>query len=561
MPLPDIMTAPVVEQPWQRIQQRVPQHDETLLSHPPLMQAAQHVENNHQHLKNNDLCILGRSLAELRADARTCLVSLAQDYTEQLLNHPITTGNADRIIVSGHQPTLFHPGVWIKNFALGHLSIQTGGIGLNLVVDNDNLASSSIQVPVGTRDRPLRRPIPYDDDREAKPWEDARLRNPRLFDTFADRVATAMHGWESDPLLSDMWPIATSYRQHSQSLRDCLTAARHTMERSWGLQNLELPLSWICQSPPFLWFAAGILIDLPRFLETHNSVLQEFRRVNRIRSQTHPVPELATKAQWLEAPFWIWRQGQPQRKRLLVGRGATELILSDGDQEIGRLPLAATASSGYDAVEALQNMQQSGVRFRTRALTTTLFARLCLSDLFIHGIGGAKYDEMTDQIISRFYGIRPPSFHTITATLHMDFARPYNVTQHDLRRCQSRLRDIQFNPDRHISSQHQPAAQALIEEKRELMHQQRACRQARIRGQSVHAPSTGYRRLLRFREISRQLAGFAQDQRELWDQEQRTLIAQLQANDVILNREYAFCLYSRQKLKNLMQSLPDRGEH
>ncbi|MEO1996193.1 MAG: hypothetical protein ABGZ17_13065 [Planctomycetaceae bacterium] len=536
----------------------MPQHDETLLSNPPLTQAAQHVENNHQHLENNDLCILGRSLAELRSDARTTLVSLAHDYTEQLLNHPITTGNTDRIIVSGHQPTLFHPGVWIKNFALGHLSNRTGGIGLNLVVDNDNLTSSSIQVPVGTRDRPLRRPIPYDDDREAKPWEDARLRNPRLFDTFADRVATAMRDWESDPLLSEMWPIATSYRQHSQSLRDCLTAVRHTTERSWGLQNLELPLSWVCQSTPFLWFAAGILIDLPRFLETHNNVLQEFRRVNRIRSQTHPVPELATKAQWLEAPFWIWRQGQTQRKRLLIGRRASELILSDGEQEIGRLPLTTTASNdGHDAVDALQNMQQSGVRFRTRALTTTLFSRLCLSDLFIHGIGGAKYDQMTDQIISRFYGIRPPSFHTITATLHMDFARPYDVTQHDLRRCQSRLRDIQFNPDRHLASQHQSAAQSLIEEKRELIRQQRACRQARISGQSVRVPSTGYHRLLRFREISRQLAGFAQDQCGLWNQERRTLIAQLQANDVILNREYAFCLYSRQKLKNLMQSLPD----
>ena len=31
-----------------------------------------------------------------------------------------------------------------------------------------------------------------------------------------------------------------------------------------------------------------------------------------------------------------------------------------------------------------------------------------LSDLFIHGIGGAKYDELTDEIIRRFFGIEPP---------------------------------------------------------------------------------------------------------------------------------------------------------
>ena len=34
------------------------------------------------------------------------------------------------------------------------------------------------------------------------------------------------------------------------------------------------------------------------------------------------------------------------------------------------------------------------VRLRTRALTTTLFSRFLLGDLFIHGIGGSKYDEL-----------------------------------------------------------------------------------------------------------------------------------------------------------------------
>ena len=36
---------------------------------------------------------------------------------------------------------------------------------------------------------------------------------------------------------------------------------------------------------------------------------------------------------------------------------------------------------------------------RPRALTLTLFARLCVADFFIHGIGGGKYDEVTDRII------------------------------------------------------------------------------------------------------------------------------------------------------------------
>jgi len=557
------MTTPVVEQPWQRTEQRVPRHDRAVLSNPPLPQAAEHVEHNHRQLHEAPVSILGRSLADLRSAARQTIIQMAADYTGRVLNVPVTPADNDRLILSGHQPSLFHPGVWIKNFAIGQLASRCGGRGLNLVVDNDNLDSTGISVPVGTRDQPARQQILFDDDRGPRPWEDARIRNPQLFDSFADRVAQAFSGWSSQPMLPEFWAAATAHRQHSDSLRDCLTAARQTAEHHWGLQNLEVPLSWICTSEPFLWFAAGILNDLPRFVEIHNTVLHEFRQVNRIRSQTHPVPELAVHTRWLESPFWVWRQGDARRKRLLIERRTSELSLSDGDQEIARVPLA-TAQTGdpQAAVTALAEMQQRGIRLRTRALTTTLFARLCLADLFVHGIGGAKYDEMTDQIISRFYGIRPPAFHTITATLHLDLVQPHDVTPQELSRCRSRLRDIRFNPDRHISAQHMPAAAALIDEKREMIRQQHACKQARIAGEQIEVATPGYQRLHRFREINRQLAELAQEQRAFWDREQTNLQTQLQANDVLLNREYPFCLYPRPKLQQLMQSLgqTDTGE-
>jgi len=558
------MTTPLVEQPWQRTRQRVPRSDRAVLSNPSLQQAVQHVEHNHRQLQDAQLFILGRSLADLRSAARETVLQMARDYTGRVLNLPVASADNDRLILSGHQPTLFHPGVWIKNFAIGHLSRRSGGIGLNLVVDNDNLDSVGIHVPVGTRDRPARQQILFDDDRGPQPWEDARLLNPRLFDSFADRVAHAVRDWGIEPMLTEFWPAATAYRQQNDSLRDCLTTVRQATERLWGLENLELPLSWICTSEPYLWFAAGILADLPRFLEIHNTALHQFRRVNRIRSQTHPVPELAAQARWLESPFWVWRQGETQRKRLFVERRSSELSLSDGDQEIARMPLVtARAGDGHAAVTALADMQRRGVRLRTRALTTTLFSRLCLADLFVHGIGGAKYDEMTDQIISRFYGIRAPTFHTITATLHMDLAPAHDVTPQELSDCRSRLRDIQFNPDRYISAQHIPAAATLIEEKREMIRQQQACRQARISGESIEVATPGYQRLHRLREINRQLAELAQDQRAFWDQEQTNLHAQLQANEILLSREYPFCLYPRPKLQKLMQSLtePDGVDH
>ena len=45
--------------------------------------------------------------------------------------------------------------------------------------------------------------------------------------------------------------------------------------------------------------------------------------------------------------------------------------------------------------EIQECLRESGVKIRPRAILTTLYSRLFLSDLFIHGIGGAKYDAWT----------------------------------------------------------------------------------------------------------------------------------------------------------------------
>jgi hypothetical protein len=57
------------------------------------------------------------------------------------------------------------------------------------------------------------------------------------------------------------------------------------------------------------------------------------------------------------------------------------------------------------------------LRITPRALTLTLFFRLLIVDQFIHGIGGARYDRVTDAVINDFFGLTPPRFCVTTATL------------------------------------------------------------------------------------------------------------------------------------------------
>src|SRR6185437_3586626 len=79
----------------------------------------------------------------------------------------------------------------------------------------------------------------------------------------------------------------------------------------------------------------------------------------------------------------------------------------------------ATAD-GFTAAEQLgQWLKRNRVRLSPRALVLTLFIRLCAADQFIHGIGGGRYDQVTDRIIANYFKIEPPRFSVTTATMYL----------------------------------------------------------------------------------------------------------------------------------------------
>src|SRR5262249_21162207 len=132
----------------------------------------------------------------------------------------------------------------------------------------------------------------------------------------------------------------------------------------------------------------------------------------------HPVPDLGRQGDWLEAPFWAWRAGAPRRRPLLVRQLARTMELRIGGEPgpLLEIPLAADREACC-AVEQLRTLPARGVRLRARALTTTMSAGLMLGGLFLHGIGGAKYDELGDAIAQRFFGFEPPTYFTLSMTL------------------------------------------------------------------------------------------------------------------------------------------------
>lgn len=520
-------------------QLKVPRTDGSWLQQPSAGQAAAWVQANARLLADAELDIQGYGLAQLRTWAREEVFRAAQAYVSPWANIAQRPTGSAAWVVGGHQPALFHPGVWAKNFAIGRLAAQFSGVSLNLVVDNDTLTSQTIKVPTGTIDNPQVAHLPFDRAQSQQPWEDVTVQDRTLFNSFADRVQAKLQGWRYEPMLREFWPEVIAQLSVSGRVADGFTAARNLWERKWGLENLELPLSRLCQLPPFLWFVSHLVAHLPRFSAIYNESVRGYRQRNGIHSTSHPVPELTRLGDWLEAPFWVWRTGDQRRSRLFARQKQQTIELSvDGRELLGELPLTPDERA-EGAVSRLQELQAAGLHIRTRALTTTLFSRVCLADLFVHGIGGAKYDEITDELIEGFWGLPVPHYWTVSGTLQLPLGRQ-PATRQDLIRTQRHTWDLQWNPTRALHDLQLPRVQQLKEEFSTILRQP--------------ARELSERRD-RHRELSRIKGELSEWTRERIPATQARLVEvqrQLTANQILQDREYSFVLYPADKLRRFL---------
>jgi hypothetical protein len=545
---------------------RAPREDRAALVEPPFEDVPELVAENLRHQSRlHDCNLQGRSLAEISLLARTELLAAARRWTGAYRNvkedvkgnSPIfadaQTGTLPAkigtvpdpnglIYLAGHQPQMFHPGVWFKNFALGELARRDGATAVNLIIDGDTRCEAAVRVPGGSVAQPHAALIPFDRSDTVIPYEERKIEDRELFASFARRAIEQMTPLVPDPLLQQYWPLVQSRAQHCDNLGACLVQARHQLEGNWGLETLEVPHSCVCKGEAFQWFVAHLLARGAEFRTVYNQSLQDYRRLRHIRSRSHPAPDLAEEGPWIEAPLWIWTAESPRRRRLFARAVGGEVLLSDRQAWEARLPLRPDGDASR-AVERLLEVQHSGVRIRPRALITTLWARLALGDLFIHGIGGAKYDRVTDRLIEQFFGLAAPRFLVVSATLHLPIQRD-PVTADDVRAVQNELRAVTYHPERFLT--HVPhLIEDMIAEKRRWIATPQTAQNARQRCQAI-------------RRINAALQPSLDERREQLAARLADASRRLQAEHVLAWREYAFCLYPESTLQKFLSGLLHR---
>lgn len=463
-------------------------------------------------------------------------------------------GEDGPVVLCGHQPDFFHAGVWAKGLVASALARRTGGQARFLIVDSD--------VP---------RRIGFD-------WPDTGGANYRLRRSFA-----AATDWRSYEHLADPDAIGFAAMFNAVKLGSSGEPPEPLVAFREGFlgkpERLDSPLGYVDRwvaglrsvdrmlgpaSPFFVRtselfsthdqtrnrsapaFVSHLILHAREFATAYNRALTTYRLRRGIKGRRHPIPDLAVEGDGVELPFWVLSADRPRERLVVQCRNDQEVALyagaggrtSLGREELFRDPAATLAGALGDR------------RIRPRALVQTMYVRLFCCDLFIHGIGGAKYDQITDEIIRSFFGIEPPDFACVSATRWLPLRR-FDVTEAEWHGAHLSHRDLRYNPQRYLGSTRSASGlDDLLSERERAINDSVRLKRERPKARTARRSA--------FDRIRRANAGLLQAAPELLESSAKhlaELTEQLAHNRIAKSREWFFALHPAARLKRLRVAL------
>lgn len=473
--------------------------------------------------------VAGRPVGEVRGLVRRECLELGRTFSARMGVAVAEPGEPeDAIVMTGHQPELYHPGVWVKDFLMQRLSRQTGASAVDIVVDSDSFDTLGITSPcvepevrrcslhlaIGEPDRCFAcTPGPAADE----------------VDRFGQSASEMLSTLPAPAVARHFEAFITELRaatQDAETLAETITFARRRYEASAGTDYLELPVTHMTRTEGWAWFVADIALNAGRFAETYNSELAEYRRITRTRSSAQPFPDLSCDDELIELPLWALED----RKRSTVFARNIEA----GVELIAAGRVVATVTEGDEAVSGVLS---SAALIAPKALVLTLFARVFACDLFIHGVGGGRYDRVTDGVCRRYYGVEPPHYAVASMTMYLPLAGPA-VNDDEIAEAKDRINRLQHNPDALLGeidfedTAERDRAIFLAAEKRRLVGE-------------ISAPDADKKSIgLRIRAVNSELSEILRPLEAVYSAELTRLERQQAAAEVLTDRTYPFCFWS-----------------
>ena len=541
---------------------KAPQKNKQIILSPSGDKIGSLLEENKKIFSQYSFKIFSQPFKGVRENSRKGVVKEALKFSKKFdpdIEEKINS-TYQYIIQSGHQPVFFHPGIWIKNIFLNELlksPLLDKCLGLNIILDNDICKDLNLSLPVLSSNGNLKlEKVNFLSSALTPnlPFEEYPCPSLELITKFNRDIIHRLKLLESEnkDSLNNFKNFAQCLENSSRfcsrnykkaNLGEFLSLARRFYEKEIEPTYLEISFSQICDSDEFLSFFLEITKNIETFSKIYNNKLDEYRKLFKIRNRAHPSPNLIIKENLIEAPFWIWRDRDQRRKIFILREEEKNYLYNDS---YGKIFLIEK-----DDVKSLFSLKtllkERGLKIRPKALLLTLYNRLFISDLFIHGLGGAKYDLVTDEIIREFFKVEPPHFLVASCTLYPDFKSSPATSDFKISALKKKIRDLEFNPERYINElpltkKEKNQIGELAEKKIELIK--------KIKG--VSSP-------IEKREISEEIKGINNLVREKTKPLKCELSKKLaeegkkmKQSKVYTFREFPYCFFSAKELHNLL---------
>ncbi len=360
---------------------------------------------------------------ELIAQTRANNAALSRARSVLVQNTPLADlrsamrkylGHDDSIplIATGHQSELYHAGVWAKDVLINQVATATGGQAFHFAVDTDGPKHLSVRWPGYSN------PISDDPNLSTRAWSAlVAPPTPRHLEQIERDSGEIAGRFGYEPLLGEFLRSLRKLSLEPDEFPALLTNAQHALDWSLGLRHHAMTVSGLLHADPYLALVHHIMSRADEFAAIYNRALADYRQAAKISAPTRPMPDLFVSDETVESPFWLDDLAAGVRTRPSVFRcaGCTGWLLTLVNGEEFLFDPSAGAHAAADALRKF--LARTNHRLSPRALTLTMFLRLLVADQFVHGIGGGRYDQVSDRIIAQHFGLEPPRFSVTTATL------------------------------------------------------------------------------------------------------------------------------------------------
>ncbi len=484
----------------------------------------------------------GVPVEEVRSVARRETLAAAAAHAAEIEAPAPANVAALPWVVTGHQVEFYHAGVWAKVVATDWLAKKAGAAAFDILVDHDVVEHLGFDVPEHRGGAPTRELISFNADVPVTPTQYIAAPDAAALRAFRE----AVRRWPAGRVDALDLFFDNLEKNGRGDYVAWLSAARGALERALDINVLHVPFSRIVGGLAWRHFVAVWIQQAVAYSGCYNDCLADYRRAQRIKNPSRPMPDLVRTATQVELPFWIFGAKEP-RSRLVVRTGRSAHLFHNNER-IDLTPV--TQRQGWAAAEALgEILTRHGVDIRPRALTLTMFIRMFISDVFIHGIGGALYDQITDAFMHQQFSAHG-AYGLVSAAWLLPLG-DHTLPTGDLSALRWQWHHLQHNPQLAPDAAPGPEAARLLARRLNLIEQLHTSLQNHRRD-----PAARRQRRIDYRalhEINDTLNALRPRPLATIETQLNRLRALQRDQKIVNNREWFFALHTMASLRDLVR--------